>query len=176
MACVVINHVWVTRDPHPDEVLFGDILCCMTDADHRVFPLRAVDFSNHFPRTQCRHSSQGAIMSDHEMANTLRFLILGPETGNLHRMTFIFGGNQMTTSLFGDSIVSFGLNGLLLLKLRIWIRGSHFFRPNMWEGMGVYRFAGKFDLQPTWFSRILIKADFWSCYICSVIFNRLLSV
>ena len=32
----------------------------------------------------------------------------------------------MTTSLFGDSTVSFGRNGLLLLKSRIRIRRSHF--------------------------------------------------
>ena len=40
----------------------------------------------------------------------------------------------MTTSLFGDSTVSFGLNGLLLLKLRIWIRGSHLLEPTCERG------------------------------------------
>ena len=40
----------------------------------------------------------------------------------------------MTTSLFGDSTVSFGLNGLLLLKSRIWIRGSHLLEPTCEKG------------------------------------------
>ena len=40
----------------------------------------------------------------------------------------------MTTSLFGDSTVSFGLNGLLLLKLRIRIWGSHFLEPTCEKG------------------------------------------
>ena len=40
----------------------------------------------------------------------------------------------MTTSLFGDSTVSFGLNGLLLLKSRIWIRGSHLLEPTCERG------------------------------------------
>ena len=36
--------------------------------------------------------------------------------------------------MYGDSIVSFGLNGLLLLKLRIWIRGSHLLEPTCERG------------------------------------------
>ena len=40
----------------------------------------------------------------------------------------------MTTSLFGDSTVSFGLNGLLLLKSRIRIRGSHLLEPTCERG------------------------------------------
>ena len=48
----------------------------------------------------------------------------------------------MTTSLFGDSTVSFGLNVLLLLKLIIRIRGSHLLeltceRGGMFTGLQV---------------------------------------
>ena len=40
----------------------------------------------------------------------------------------------MMTFLFGDGTVSFGLNGLLLLKSRIRIRGSHLLEPTCENG------------------------------------------